>query len=156
SETLGRVLADGAQGALAEYMSARQVVDVLREAPAEMAPARFLGLLRPLGQRLYSLASSLAATPGEAHLTVGGPGYEFHGRPRHGSASSFLAGLAPGAPLAIRVEPNASFRLPDDDAAPIVMIGPGTGIAPFRAFVAERAARGAPGSSWLFFGERTL
>lgn len=152
---LAALLAETQSGALAAYMQDRQIVDVLRESPAVIAPADFLSLLRPLGPRLYSLASSRAATPGEAHLTVAVVNYAREGRPRFGAASSFLATLAPGAELSLRLESNASFRLPADDV-PLIMIGPGTGVAPFRGFVAERAARGARGRNWLFFGERTF
>jgi sulfite reductase (NADPH) flavoprotein alpha-component len=118
--------------------------------------ADLLAGLRPLQPRLYSIASSLAAAPDEVHLTVASVRYELHGEPRAGVASGHLAARAePDTTLPVYVQSNPHFRLPADDA-PIVMIGPGTGVAPYRAFMQEREARGASGRSWLFFGERNF
>lgn len=150
---LHAALADG--DALAAYVRERQIVDVLDEARIDLPPQRLVELLRPLGTRAYSIASSRRATPDELHLTVAVVAGSRAGRERPGCASSFLAGAAPGAALALRIERNDAFRLPADDDAPTIMIGPGTGVAPFRAFVEERAARGARGRNWLFFGDRT-
>jgi sulfite reductase (NADPH) flavoprotein alpha-component len=114
-------------------------------------------MLRKLPPRLYSVASALEANPGEAHLLVGVVRYESHGRARSGVASGLVAErLRVGDRLEIYVKPNKNFRLPDDPDRPIVMIGPGTGIAPFRAFLQHRQATGAPGRSWLFFGDRNF
>jgi len=144
---------DGA--ALNAYVRERQLIDVLRESGARLTAQTFVELARPLGRRAYSIASSRLATPDELHLTVAIVDGSRDGRPRPGCASGFLAARAAGDEVQLALERNDAFRLPRDDDAPIVMIGPGTGVAPFRAFVEERAARGATGKHWLFFGERT-
>ncbi|HMM76816.1 MAG TPA: assimilatory sulfite reductase (NADPH) flavoprotein subunit [Gammaproteobacteria bacterium] len=141
--------------ALQSYVRERQLVDVLRESGARLTAQEFVALARPLGQRAYSIASSRLAAPGELHLTVAVVDGRYDGRPRPGCASGFLAARAVGEELQLKLERNPAFRLPREDDAPIVMIGPGTGVAPFRAFIEERTARGARGRSWLFFGERT-
>ncbi len=138
-----------------EYAAGRHVVDLLTEFSRSISGDELTGLLRPLTPRLYSVASSRKATPGEAHILVGLVRYESHGRNRKGVASAFIGerrGI--GDRIPIYVKPNLHFRLPDDGAAPIVMIGPGTGVAPFRAFMQEREAVGATGRNWLFFGDR--
>jgi sulfite reductase (NADPH) flavoprotein alpha-component len=105
--------------------------------------------------RLYSIASSLLAHPDEVHLTVAAVRYETHGRSRKGVCSTFLTDVAkPGANVSIFVQPNKNFRLPADGSTPIIMVGPGTGVAPFRAFVEHRAALGSAGKNWLFFGDQ--
>ena len=144
---------DGA--ALAAYMRERQLADVLRETGVRLSPQAFVDLARPLATRAYSIASSRAASPDELHLTVAIVEGMRDGRPRPGCASGFLAGRAVGDEVHLKLETNTSFRLPRNDDAPIIMVGPGTGIAPFRGFIEERAARGAQGRNWLFFGERT-
>jgi sulfite reductase (NADPH) flavoprotein alpha-component len=112
--------------------------------------------LRPLQPRLYSIASSVAANPGEAHLTISTVRYLLHGEARAGVASGFFADRCPPDSVApVYIQSNPHFRLPADDV-PIIMIGAGTGVAPYRAFVQEREARGAEGRSWLFFGERNF
>ncbi|MET0314672.1 MAG: sulfite reductase [NADPH] flavoprotein alpha-component, partial [Hansschlegelia sp.] len=112
--------------------------------------------LRPLQPRLYSIASSLAAAPDEAHLTVSTVRYDLNGEAREGVASGHLASRAePDATLPVFVQANEHFRLPGDDL-PVIMIGAGTGVAPYRAFLQEREARGAEGRNWLFFGERNF
>jgi sulfite reductase (NADPH) flavoprotein alpha-component len=140
---------------LDKWVEGSEVVDVVREHPPRGLDATgFAKLLRPLAQRLYSIASSLNATPDEAHLTVGVIEYQARGGQRRGVVSGLLAALTDeGASVPIYLHRNGGFRLPAADA-PIIMIGPGTGIAPFRAFVAERAATGARGRNWLFFGDR--
>ncbi len=148
-------LANASGTALADYMRERQLIDVLNETGVELTPQAFVDLARPLGTRAYSISSSRAATPDELHLTVAVVDGSRDGRPRPGCASGWLASREAGATVALRLERNQAFRLPRDDDTPIIMIGPGTGVAPFRAFVEERAARGAGGRSWLFFGERT-
>jgi sulfite reductase (NADPH) flavoprotein alpha-component len=116
----------------------------------------FVTGLRPLQPRLYSIASSLAAMPDEAHLTLAPVRYTLHGEARSGVASGHLADRgAPDTQLPVYIQSNPHFRLPADDI-PIVMIGAGTGVAPYRAFLQEREARGAGGRSWLFFGERNF
>lgn len=153
---LGALLADAQRSRLAAYLQDRQVADVLRAAPGEFSPDDFLRCLRPLARRQYSLASSLLANSDEAHLTVAVVRYARDTRLRLGAASNFLAECTPGTRVEVQVETNENFRLPDDDDTPIIMVGPGTGVAPFRAFVEERGARGARGRNWLFFGERTF
>ncbi len=144
-------LADGA----AEYLPGRHVMDLFRDHPNRLTPEQLLGLLRPLPPRLYSIASSQRATPDEAHLLVSAVRYHAHGRHHEGVASTFLADRRRvGDTLPVYVKRNPHFRLPADPAAPIIMIGPGTGVAPFRAFMQDRDATGAKGRSWLFFGDR--
>jgi sulfite reductase (NADPH) flavoprotein alpha-component len=140
-----------------EYLEGRQIVDLLEEFPRELTPEQLTGMLRRLPPRLYSVASSLQAAPDEAHLLLGVVRYESHGRSRKGVASTFVAErLRAGETLPVYVKPNKNFRLPDDPDRPIVMIGPGTGVAPFRAFLQERQAAGARGRNWLFFGDRNF
>ncbi len=137
------------------FMRDRQFVDLLAAAPHALAPDQLAALLRPLPPRLYSIASSRALVGDEAHLLVGAVRWESHGRVRRGVASSFVAErAAPGRHLKVYVKPNQHFRLPADPSAPVIMIGPGTGVAPFRAFMQEREATGATGRNWLFFGNR--
>jgi sulfite reductase (NADPH) flavoprotein alpha-component len=137
------------------YLEGRQIVDLLEDFPAELTPAQLTGLLRKLPPRLYSVASAHAASPDEAHLLIGVVRYQSQGRARHGVASGFVAErLRVGHRLEVYVKPNKNFRLPDDPDRPIVMIGPGTGVAPFRAFLQHRQATGAAGRNWLFFGDR--
>jgi sulfite reductase (NADPH) flavoprotein alpha-component len=152
----------GLQGLLAgdawrAYVDGRQIVDLLEDFPAQLAPQQLTGLLRKLPPRLYSVASALAASPDEAHLLVGVVRYDSHGRARRGVASGFVADrLCTGDWLRVYVKPNRNFHLPDDPDRPVVMIGPGTGVAPFRAFLQQRQAAGASGRNWLFFGERNF
>ena len=141
--------------ALAAYLPGRQVLDLLEDHPVRLMPEQLLGLLRPLPPRLYSVASSQKATPEEAHLLVGAVRYSAHGRDRAGVASGFVAARRKvGERLPIYVKPNAHFRLPSDPSVPLIMIGPGTGVAPFRAFLQDRDATAATGRTWLFFGDR--
>lgn len=139
---------------LLRYLEGRFVIDLLTEFPASgLDAATLLGMLRSLQPREYSISSSHAANPGEVHLTVATVRYQHQGRLRHGVASGFLADqAAPGAAVPVYLRRNKHFRLPADPDAPIVMIGPGTGVAPFRAFLQEREVREACGRNWLFFG----
>ncbi|MFM8877698.1 MAG: sulfite reductase subunit alpha [Verrucomicrobiota bacterium] len=139
------------------WVRGRDVVDALRAAPGARLEIMELGeLLRPLQPRLYSIASSPKAHPGEVHLTVGTVRYEAHGRRRQGVASCWLADrVIPGeTPVPVFVQVSRHFRPPADPARPMIMVGPGTGIAPFRAFLQERRAIGATGRHWLFFGDQ--
>lgn len=139
------------------FLERHQIIDIIRRFPAGgVDPEALLAGLRPLQPRLYSIASSQAAVGAEAHLTVAPVRYRLHGTDRGGVASTqFADRLAMGDTAPVYVQDNPHFRLPTDDL-PIIMIGPGTGVAPFRAFLQEREARGASGKSWLFFGERNL
>jgi sulfite reductase (NADPH) flavoprotein alpha-component len=137
------------------YLPGRQLLDLLEDFPMALTFEQLTGLLRKLPSRLYSVASSLKATPDEAHLLVGVVRYQSHGRERYGVASTFVAErLRAGDKLPVYVKPNKNFRLPEDPDRPMIMIGPGTGVAPFRAFLQEREATGAKGRNWLFFGDR--
>ena len=143
---------------LSDYVHTRDYVDILREFDEAKfeTPESFLAQLSPIPPRLYSIASSLAAHPGEVHLCVAIVRYETHGRRKSGLATGFLADdTRPGQRnIPIYVQESKSFRLPQDGARDIIMIGPGTGIAPFRAFLEQRALDGATGRNWLYFGEQ--
>lgn len=152
---LAEVLRPGNEAALRSVLKDLQVVDVLLRHPGEWDAKSFVQALRPLAPRLYSIASSQEAVGDEAHLTVGVVDYERDGRRRQGAASSFLAGLQGDAARArVFVEHNERFRLPADASRDVIMIGPGTGVAPFRGFLQHREALGATGRNWLFFGAR--
>ncbi|MEM6305610.1 MAG: flavodoxin domain-containing protein [Pseudomonadota bacterium] len=139
---------------LSEAPEGAQVLDVL-QAVGPVDAQTLASALRPLQPRLYSIASSPKAHPGEVHLTVGEVRYDLNGRACKGVASTHLGDrLAEGGMLGIYVQKSAHFHLPADDTTPLIMIGPGTGIAPFRAFLEEREARGATGKNWLFFGDQ--
>ena len=158
STELRALLASGNEAALRDYLHGRDVLDVVRQFPVrKVKAAEFVGTLRTLQPRLYSIASSLAANPGAVHITVGAVRYDSHGRSRRGVASTYLADVArEGETVPVYIEANRNFKLPADTNAPVIMIGPGTGIAPFRAFMEERQALDAPGKNWLFFGERNF
>jgi sulfite reductase (NADPH) flavoprotein alpha-component len=138
----------------AAYAADRQAIDLFTDHKEKLTAQQLVDLLRPLPPRLYSVASSSAAHEGETHLLVGAVRWNSHGRARNGVASTFLAGKRRGSAVKLFVKPNRHFRLPTESARPIIMIGAGTGVAPFRAFVEERAATGATGKNWLFFGAR--
>ncbi|HEX4762606.1 MAG TPA: assimilatory sulfite reductase (NADPH) flavoprotein subunit, partial [Sphingomicrobium sp.] len=147
-------------GAAAErvaFLDQHHVADIVRRFPvAGIGAEDLLAGLRPLQPRLYSLASSQAIVGEEAHITVAPVRYELHGTGRGGVASTQIADrLDMGSTVPVYVQENPHFRLPADDK-PIIMVGPGTGVAPFRAFLQEREARAAAGRSWLFFGERNF
>ena len=138
---------------LETYLWGMEVIDFLVEHPSvKFAPAEFVALLTKLQPRLYSVASSLRAFPDQVHLIVDIVVYESHGRIRKGVASTFLAERAQNVPVPVYPTSAKHFHLPDDPNTPIIMVGPGTGIAPFRAFLQERQAIGAKGKNWLFFG----
>jgi sulfite reductase (NADPH) flavoprotein alpha-component len=138
---------------LENYLWGAEVIDFLIDHPsAKFAPQEFVGLLTKLQPRLYSVASSLRAYPDQVHFIVDVVLYESHGRVRKGVCSSFLAERADNAPVPVYPSSAKHFHLPDDPNTPLIMIGPGTGVAPFRAFLQERKAAGAKGKNWLFFG----
>lgn len=143
---------------LCQYVDTRDYVDVLRDfSDAKFDTIQsFLAQLSPAAPRLYSIASSPSAHPGEAHLCVTVVRYETHGRPKKGFASGFLADYADMfvQSVPVYIQESKSFRLPADGSRDIIMIGPGTGIAPFRAFIEQRVIDGAKGRNWLFFGEQ--
>ena len=135
-------------------VASAQVVDVLKRFPASLSADQLIALLRPLTPRLYSIASAQSEVEEEVHLTVGVVRYrQEDGTVRSGGASSYLADRLPeDAEVRVFVEHNDNFRLPANPDTPVIMVGPGTGIAPFRAFLQEREAQGAEGKNWLFFG----
>ena len=140
---------------LIEYMWGRELIDLFKEYPqGELSVEDFVGLLRPMPPRLYSIASSLSTHHEEVHLTVAVVRYDTHGRKRKGVCSSYLAERV-GDSIPCYFHPNKNFKLPEESDKPIIMVGPGTGIAPFRAFIEERKAIGATGKNWLFFGDRS-
>jgi len=140
---------------LVDYMWGRELIDLFKEYPQQgLAVEDFVSLLRPMPPRLYSIASSLKAHSEEVHLTVAVVRYDSHGRKRKGVCSSYLAERV-GETIPCYFHPNKNFKLPVVQNAPIIMVGPGTGIAPFRAFIEERMATGATGKNWLFFGDRS-
>jgi sulfite reductase (NADPH) flavoprotein alpha-component len=154
---LAALRGDKASEARAAFLRGHQIIDIVRRFPAAGLDAQaFVAGLRPLQPRLYSIASSAALAPDEVHLTVSVVRYALQGEPRTGVTSSQIATRCePETTLPVYVQANPHFRLPADDA-PIIMIGAGTGVAPYRAFLQEREANGAAGRSWLFFGERNF
>jgi len=158
SKELNRLLHPDHRSELRAWIYGREVIDVLKRFPVRgIHTETFIGLLRKLPPRLYSIASSWNADPDEVHLTVGVVRYKSHGIERHGVASTYLADRLPENDTApIYVHENPNFKLPGDSKTPIIMIGPGTGVAPFRAFISDREATGATGRNWLFFGDRNF
>jgi sulfite reductase (NADPH) flavoprotein alpha-component len=152
---LTEVLQPGHEAALRSTLKDLQVVDVLQRHPGEWEAKAFVQALRPLAPRLYSIASSQEAVGEEAHLTVALVDYELGRKRRLGAASAHLASLqGEQARARVFIEHNERFRLPADTSRDVIMIGPGTGVAPFRGFVQQREAQGATGRNWLFFGAR--
>jgi sulfite reductase (NADPH) flavoprotein alpha-component len=140
---------------LETYLWGMEVIDFLLEHPsAHFAPEEFVGLLTKLQPRLYSVASSLKVYPEQVHFIVDVIRYESHGRTRKGVASSFLAERANDVPVPVYPSVAKHFHLPENRDTPIIMVGPGTGVAPFRAYLQERKAIGAKGKNWLFFGSQ--
>lgn len=141
---------------LKEYTNGRDLLDMLRDfGPWKASAQEMVTLLRKLTPRLYSIASSIAAHPEEVHLTIGAVRYIAHGRERKGVCSVLVAErLQEGDTLPVYIQPNKHFHLPESQDIDIIMVGPGTGIAPFRSFIEERAVNAATGRSWLFFGDQ--
>ncbi len=153
---LNRHVAPGVNGELTKFLWGREIIDLLLAFPkVKFTPREFVSLLKKLQPRLYSISSSPKAAPGRVHLTVNVVRYESFSRKRKGVCSTFLAERAAAdAPLRVFVQSNKKFRLPPNAEAPVIMVGPGTGVAPFRAFLQERRALGAKGKNWLFFGDQ--
>ncbi|MEL7450045.1 MAG: assimilatory sulfite reductase (NADPH) flavoprotein subunit [Pseudomonadota bacterium] len=143
-------------GALRDFLSVNQVSDILAAHPGDVGEQTFVDSLRKLTPRLYSIASSEAENPDEVHLTVRRVNYTAHGREHWGSASEYLARRSTDDTVPVYVEPNDRFRLPTDGDTPVIMIGAGTGIAPYRAFLQQRQYNGDGGRNWLFFGDRSF
>ena len=151
--TLRSLLAPDRKQDLQTYLWGMEVIDFLIEHPSvRFSPEEFVGLLSKLQPRLYSVASSLKAFPDQVHLIVDVIRYESHGRERKGVASSFLADRADDAPVPVFPSNAKHFHLPENPDTPIIMVGPGTGVAPFRAYLQERQVTGSKGKNWLFFG----
>ena len=139
-----------------EYCYGREFIDLLEDAPGVIEqPQQLFQVLARLVPRMYSIASSQLLHPDNVQTTVRVVRYDAHGRSRQGLASGHMGDRCPvGGTMPIFLHANGNFRLPDDPAAPVIMVGPGTGIAPFRAFLEERQAKGESGDNWLFFGEQ--
>ena len=145
------------QDKLQEYLNGRDIVDLLTDFPVKLSARDLVKLLRPLQPRLYSIASSPKANPGELHLAVGVVEYENKGRNRRGTCSNYLLEFDGNeSKIPVFIEKNPNFRLPENDETPIIMVGAGTGIAPYRAFVQHRELAEKQGKSWLFFGNRNF
>ena len=140
------------QKELQNFIDDRQIIDVIKEYPSKLAAKDFSKLLRKITPRLYSIASSQSEVEDEVHLTVSVVEYDAFGFFHEGGASGYLNHLNPGNDVKVYVESSDHFRLPEDTSKPIIMIGPGTGIAPFRAFLQERSSNESSGKNWLFFG----
>jgi sulfite reductase (NADPH) flavoprotein alpha-component len=156
NEELRRLLLNENANELKEYTYGRDLLDMLRDfGPWKSSAEDMVSLLRKMTPRLYSIASSIAANPEEVHLTIGAVRYSAHGRERKGVCSVLVAErLKEGDTLPVFVQPNKHFHLPESPDTDIIMVGPGTGIAPFRSFIQERAVTKAAGRAWLFFGDQ--
>ena len=155
-QELNNLLAASDKDKLANYLWGRDTLDLLLQFPEmQFSAAEFLALLKPLQHRAYSISSSGKANPETVHLTIGSVRYHSHNRDHKGVCSTYLADLADeNTPIRCFFSPNKVFRVPENDDLPMIMVGPGTGIAPFRAFLQEREFRNAKGVNWLFFGDR--
>lgn len=156
SEHLDALLGEKDKSNLKSYLYGREISDTLKDFPVEaLSPQDLVNLLRKMPPRLYSIASSLKAHPDEVHLTVATVRYQSNGKLRKGVCSTYLSDrVGPDDRIPVFVHHNKNFRLPTNPTDPIIMVGPGTGIAPFRAFVEERREIGASGKNWLFFGDQ--
>ena len=140
---------------LKKWLYGREIIDVLPGLASPFASAEFVALLKKIAPRLYSISSSISAHPDEVHLTVAAVRYDAHGRSRKGIASTFLADrVGETGDVPVYIQPSHGFKPPTGGDTPMIMVGPGTGIAPFRAFIEERLAIGAKGRNWLFFGDQ--
>ena len=155
-DLLTKLSAPGVNGELTQFLFGREVIDLLLAHPeVKFAPAEFVALLKKLQPRLYSISSSPKTHAGQVQLCVGVVRYESFGRARKGVCSTFLAERVPAhAPVPVFIHSNKNFRPPPGGDTPMIMVGPGTGIAPFRGFLHERRAVGAKGKNWLFFGDQ--
>lgn len=153
-KTLAELMIPEAKDVLNHYLWGREIIDLLVDfSSVSFTPAEFVSHLRKLQPRLYSISSSLHAFPDQVHLTVAAVRYDSFGRKRKGVCSTFLADRS-GGTVPVFVHVSKGFRLPASGDTPIIMVGPGTGIAPFRGFLHDRRARGAKGKNWLFFGDQ--
>lgn len=150
------LLEQGREQEFREYVRNRDLLDLVEDYSLNGVSAKeFVSILRKLPHRLYSISSSLKSYPDEVHLTIRKVQYQAHGRERYGVLSSYIADrLEAGDTLPVFVQQNSNFKLPDNPDIPLIMIGPGTGVAPFRAFLGEREELGAKGKTWLFYGDQ--
>jgi sulfite reductase (NADPH) flavoprotein alpha-component len=156
NENLQELLSPGNEDKLKAYLDGRDLLDLVRDfTPWIGSVQEFVSILRKMPSRLYSIASSLTANPDEVHLTIGAVRYEAHGRERKGVCSILAAErLQPGGTVPVYIQHNENFKLPKNSDTPIIMVGPGTGAAPFRSFMQEREEIGSAGKSWMFFGDQ--
>ena len=156
-EMFSHVVKNGDKEALADYLWGKDTLDLLNiNSEIYFSALEFLALLKPLQHRAYSISSSPNKHPGSVHLTVASVRWNDNGRDHLGVCSTFLADrIAQNGKAGVFISPNKAFRIPSNDDAPMIMVGPGTGVAPFRAFLEERQIRGAKGQNWLFFGDQT-
>ena len=156
-EMFTHVVKNGDKEALADYLWGKDTLDLLNlNSEIYFSALEFLALLKPLQHRAYSISSSPNKHPGSVHLTVASVRWNDNGRDHLGVCSTFLADrIAQNGKAGVFISPNKAFRIPSNDDAPMIMVGPGTGVAPFRAFLEERQIRGAKGQNWLFFGDQT-
>jgi sulfite reductase (NADPH) flavoprotein alpha-component len=156
-EMFSHVVKNGDKEALADYLWGKDTLDLLNlNSEIYFSASEFLALLKPLQHRAYSISSSPNKHPGSVHLTVASVRWNDNGRDHLGVCSTFLADrIAQNGKAGVFISPNKAFRIPSNDDAPMIMVGPGTGVAPFRAFLEERQIRGAKGQNWLFFGDQT-
>ena len=156
-EKFSHVLKNGDKEALADFLWGKDTLDLLSlNSEITFTADEFLGLLKPLQHRAYSISSSPSKHLGSVHLTVASVRWREEGRDHLGVCSTFLADrVTANGTAGVFVSPNKAFRIPANDDAPMIMVGPGTGVAPFRAFLEERQMRGAKGKNWLFFGDQT-
>ena len=156
NEALIKLIEPSNRATLKDYLWGREIIDMLLQYPPNGISAQtFVGVLRKMPPRLYSIASSLKAHPDEVHLTIASVRYHSHGRDREGVCSTFIADrIDLNETMRVFTHKNKNFKLPENGDTPIIMIGPGTGIAPFRSFIEERKAMGQSGKNWLFFGDQ--
>ena len=156
NDDLRELLSPRNEEKIKSYLVGRDLLDVVRDfGPWGGTAQEFVSILRKIPARLYSIASSISANPDEVHLTIGAVRYDAHGRQRKGVCSIFCAEvLRPGDTLPVYIQHNENFKLPMNPDTPIIMVGPGTGVAPFRSFMQEREEKGVKGKSWLFFGDQ--
>jgi sulfite reductase (NADPH) flavoprotein alpha-component len=139
-----------------KFIYGRDLLDLMQEFPSKLGEEELLSVLRKIQPRLYSISSSQKAYPEEVHLTVGELIYSNRSRIRKGACSSYLANISDEQVVKVYIDENISFRLPSDSNSPVILIGAGTGIAPYRAFLQERSETASNGKSWMFFGERNF
>lgn len=156
NESLQEMLSPGKEEKVKEYILGRDLLDLVRDyGPWNASVQDFISILRKMPARLYSISSSLDSNPDEVHLTIGSVRYESYGRQRNGVCSILCSErLEPGDTLPVYIQHNQNFKLPENPETPIIMVGPGTGIAPFRSFMQQREEMAAEGKSWLFFGDQ--